>query len=81
MEKIMSNRTIFKGIYDYLRKGSSPNLRWKMLIYFGLMFVSMLILLNLIELYGIPFTKIKGEYVEQQQEIFNNLNLVADYPV
>ncbi len=54
------------------------SIRSKMLIYFGSIFLIILVIYILSELFGIPFTIFKGEYKQYQTEVFRNLNLVAD---
>jgi PAS domain S-box-containing protein len=49
-----------------------------MLLYFGLLFVAMLILTSVIRIYGIPFTSFMGEYSQRRQEFFHELELIAD---
>ncbi len=45
---------------------------------FGLLFITMLILTNVIRIYGVPFTSFQGEYLQRQQETFRELELMAD---
>jgi len=54
------------------------SLQSKMLLHFGLLFVAMLILTNIIRIYGVPFTPFQGEYTQRQQEFFHELELIAD---
>jgi len=54
------------------------SLQSKMLLHFGLLFVAMLILTNIIRIYGVPFTPFQGEYAQRQQEFFHELELIAD---
>ncbi len=56
----------------------SLSIKSKMLICFGLMFTIMLIIVELVNIFGIPFTNFGGEQKQHQSEIFRNLNLVAD---
>jgi PAS domain S-box-containing protein len=49
-----------------------------MLLSFGLLFVLAITTLQLVELYGVPFTGIEGEIEQTRREVFENLNLVAD---
>ena len=54
------------------------SLQSKMLLHFGLLFITMLILTNVIRIYGVPFTSFQGEYLQRQQETFRELELMAD---
>jgi signal transduction histidine kinase len=54
------------------------SLRSRMLFYFGLTFAVILVIIKMVEIYGAPFTAFEGEYKDQQREIFNNLNTIAD---
>jgi PAS domain S-box-containing protein len=54
------------------------SLRTKITLNFILVFIVVLALLFLVELFGIPFTNIDGEYQELTYAFLENLNLVAD---
>ncbi len=60
------------------KRGFVLSIRSKMLIYFGSIFIIILTIYILSELFGVPFTTFKGEYEQHQIEVFQNLNLVAD---
>lgn len=66
------------NLSDPDKKGFFFSIRSKMLIYFGSMFIMILIIFVLSEIFGIPFTTFKGEYKQHQSEVFQNLNLFAD---
>ncbi|MCK4656322.1 MAG: HAMP domain-containing protein, partial [candidate division Zixibacteria bacterium] len=67
-----------------IRQAPSPkhryslSLRARMLLLFGGLFALTYIALILVQLYGLPFTGLRGEYAIQQEEVFRDLNLVAD---
>jgi len=54
------------------------SIRTKMFVYFSLLFIITLILIEFSRIYGIPFTEFQGEYFLEQSEVFKNLDLVAD---
>jgi len=54
------------------------SLKYKMLVYFGLLFTLSLVIIELVSLFGAPYTDYQGEFNYQQNEIFRNLNHVAD---
>ena len=54
------------------------SLRAKMMVYFSLLFITSFVIFELITLFGLPFTGFKGQYKNQQSDMFRNLNLVAD---
>jgi len=54
------------------------SIRSKMMLYFGLIFVLISIVISLLEIYGIPFTKYRGELRRHQSGAFKQLNFVAD---
>lgn len=60
------------------RKPLFLSLQFKMLLYFGLLFTMMLMLTSIIRIYGIPFSSFTGEYTQRQQELFQELGLIAD---
>ena len=53
-------------------------IRSRIIVYFGITFFSIIILLKVVEIYGLPFTNINGSYQNLRKEIIDNLNLVAD---
>lgn len=75
---MMSDKTSNNILSDPDKKGFFLSIRSKMLIYFGSMFLMILIIFVLSELFGVPFTTFKGEYKQHQSEVFQNLNMVAD---
>ncbi|MGR3301702.1 MAG: sensor histidine kinase [Candidatus Scalindua sp.] len=66
------------NLSDPDKKGFFLSIRSKMLIYFGSLFIIALIIFLLSEMFGIPFTTFRGEYKQEQSEIFQNLSLIAD---
>lgn len=54
------------------------SLRSKIIFYFGILFLFVILLLKVIEIYGIPFTNVVGSYQHLHQEIVYHLNLIAD---
>ncbi len=50
----------------------------RMIFYFGLLFVAVVVAFVLAELFGIPFTTIAGEREKLETTVFQNLTLVAD---
>lgn len=70
---------IFINLINHLRFSKiAYSLQSKMMIYFGLLFTVILIVANLVRIYGLPLTAYTGEYAQYQREVFNTLNLVAD---
>ncbi|MBF0473337.1 MAG: hypothetical protein HQK93_06340, partial [Nitrospirae bacterium] len=49
-----------------------------MLLYFGALFSSIFLILEIFNIYGIPFTEIHGMYYQRQHEFLNSLNIEAD---
>jgi signal transduction histidine kinase len=74
MSDIASNNNLSKPY----KRGFVLSIRSKMLIYFGSMFIIILTIYILSELFGVPFTTFKGEYEQHQTEVFQSLKLVAD---
>ncbi len=74
----MSDKTSINTVRSPDKKEFFLSIRSKMLIYFGSMFILILIIYVLSEIFGIPFTTFKGEYKQHQSEVFRNLNLFAD---
>jgi signal transduction histidine kinase len=74
----MSDKTSNNNLRDPDKKQFFFSIRSKMLIYFGSMFIMILIIFVLSEIFGIPFTTFRGEYKQHQSEVFRNLNLFAD---
>ncbi|MFQ5686427.1 MAG: ATP-binding protein [Candidatus Scalindua sp.] len=66
------------NLNDPDKKGFFFSIRSKMLIYFGSMFIIVLIMFLLSDIFGIPFTTFRGSYKQEQSEVFQNLSLVAD---
>ncbi len=56
----------------------TPGIRFKMLIYFGLICSSILIGILLIYIFGMPFFGYHGAIYNQRIEVLNTLNLIAD---
>jgi len=74
----MNSTPPLKDMEDTTRIGFFSGIRQKMLIYFGLMFSIIFIIIEVIELYGIPYTNYGGEYAQHKDNVFRSLNLVAD---
>lgn len=74
----MNNYISSKNLIAPFKKGVLFNLRSRMFMAFGALFIIILVMLKCIEIKGIPFTNFGGEYLQQQSEVFRNLNLVAD---
>ncbi|HDY66611.1 MAG TPA: HAMP domain-containing protein [Candidatus Scalindua sp.] len=74
----MNNKTPIKNSENPTQRGFFFGIRSKMLLYFGLMTIAILVTLKLFEIYGMPFTNFGGEYSHHQSEALRNLNLVAD---
>lgn len=53
-------------------------IRSRIVLYFGLLFTIVLIINELTEMYGIPFTNYGGEFRQHRDIAFQSLNLVAD---
>ena len=73
-DRIPSNMTMGKSS----RPGIFYSLRSKMLFYFMFLFIVILLVMKIVEIYGIPFTRIQGEYKIRRSEVLMNLNLMAD---
>ena len=54
------------------------SLRERMLVFFGLLFAATIVTIELVHLYGIPFTHYAGEYRIRQEEVYRNLGFVSD---
>lgn len=54
------------------------SLQSKITLYFGVLLTVVLVVVNVIRIYGLPLTLFQGEYAQRQQEIFHNLSLIAD---
>lgn len=63
------------------RAGRSMGMRPRMIIFFGLPLVLIVITMKFAELFGIPFTGFNGEISDHRDEAFRDLNLVADLKV
>ena len=74
----MSDKASINNLRGPERNEFFLGIRSKMLIYFGSMYVIILILFVLSELFGVPFTDFRGLYSQEQSEVFQHLNLVAD---
>ncbi len=75
---MMSDKTPINSLEDTVKKRFPFSIRSKMLIYFGLMFLVILTMFVLSDMYGIPFTNFRGSYKQEQSKVFQNLNLFAD---
>lgn len=63
---------------DPVRRLPSFSLKNRMLVYFGVLFTAVIVILKLTDLYGIPFTKYEGNLRKLQSEAFRELSLVAE---
>ncbi|MGR3173391.1 MAG: sensor histidine kinase [Candidatus Scalindua sp.] len=75
---MMSDKKPINNLRDPDKKGFFLSIRSKMLIYFGSMFIIVLTIFLLSEMFGIPFTTFRGEFKQHQSEAFQNLSLIAD---
>lgn len=75
---MMSDKTSKNNVRDPDKKGVFFSIRSKMLMYFGSMYIISLILFIVLDVFGVPFTTFRGGYRQQQSEVFQNLNMVAD---
>lgn len=60
------------------QRGLFQSIRIKLILAFSLLFLVVLTLINMIILFGIPFTSYSGRLGVQKEEAFKKLNLVAD---
>ncbi|MBI5186424.1 MAG: HAMP domain-containing protein [Nitrospinae bacterium] len=67
-----------QSVADLRYKGFFHGLRWRMILSFGLLFSVILAGMELVEIFGVPFTPLKGKYDQRKAEVFRNLSLVAD---
>ena len=74
----MSDNASNNNLNEPDKKEPGLSIRSKMLIYFGSIFVIALIIFVLSETFGVPFTNFRGEYNQEQSEVFQHLNLIAD---
>jgi len=70
--------TVLKNGNTDLPVSFFSRIRTKMLFSFSLLFFFSLIAIELVRIYGIPFTDFKGEYQRERTKVFQGLNLVAD---
>ncbi|MBC8412378.1 MAG: PAS domain S-box protein [Nitrospira sp.] len=54
------------------------HIRTKMLVYFSILFISTFLSIEIINIFGLPFTAFKGDYAVEKSKSFKNLNLIAD---
>lgn len=66
------------SLRKFVQRTIALSLRTKMLTLFGGLFAATYLTGVVVNLYGLPFTSLKGEYAMQQEEAFLNLNMVAD---
>ncbi|MCA1959570.1 MAG: PAS domain S-box protein [Desulfomonile sp.] len=68
------------GSSGIVSKKAAPffSLRSKMLVGFGSIFVAVYLLLVVLWMFGIPFTEYGGLYAQEQNQVLNELSLVAD---
>ncbi len=57
---------------------SAFSIRFKMLLYFGLLFSAILITLKLVEFLGLPLSGFEGEIKIREAEVLKSLDLLAD---
>lgn len=67
----MSNKPFLKNLFPL-------SLQSKIVLYFGLMFIIVITLIEVVKFYGVPFTNFEGEYRALKSEALGKLNLVAD---
>jgi PAS domain S-box-containing protein len=53
------------------------NLRNKMMLSFGLLFVAVFITVSIVTTFGLPFTNFRGSYGHERTEALRNLNFIA----
>ncbi|VAX19992.1 diguanylate cyclase/phosphodiesterase (GGDEF & EAL domains) with PAS/PAC sensor(s) [hydrothermal vent metagenome] len=73
-----TDRNINQPASDQAQRRPFFSLRHKMLVYFGLLFTVSLVAMELVSLFGAPYTDYEGEFYYQQNEIFRSLDHVAD---
>ena len=61
-----------------MKKNLIFSLRSKIVFYIIIPFLTVIILSGILQVFGIPFTNVKGSYGDKKSAIFNNLNSVAD---
>jgi len=60
------------------RRGKFQSLRTKLIVYFCLVFVVVLLAAQAVAVMGVPFTSYDGRLGQQKTEAFRSLNLIAD---
>jgi signal transduction histidine kinase len=60
------------------RRGKFASLRTKLIVYFCLVFVVVLLAAQAVTVMGVPFTSYGGRLGQQKSEAFRGLNLIAD---
>ena len=60
------------------RRGFFGSFRARLILYFCLIFVVVLVAVESISIVGLPFTSFEGRLGQQQREAFKNLDLIAD---
>ena len=75
---MMSGKISNKDLRGPDKKRVSFNIRSKMLVYFGSIFIITMAIFILSDIFGVPFTNFRGDYKQHQSEVFKSLNLVAD---
>ncbi|MEE8423169.1 MAG: PAS domain S-box protein, partial [Thermodesulfobacteriota bacterium] len=78
MTEITGNNTKELNPGAPVKKSSRFSIRYKMLLYFGILFIAILTILKLVEFLGLPFSKFEGEIEIQEKEVFKSLHLLAD---
>ncbi|MEW5958493.1 MAG: cache domain-containing protein, partial [Chloroflexota bacterium] len=67
---------------DLVSSASPPSffksIRTRLIVYFSLLFATVLVLIGLINMFGIPYTAYNGRQGQQKEEAFRSLNLIAD---
>jgi len=63
---------------SYIKRLKDVNMHIRMLLYFSALFISIFFILEIFNIYGIPFTEIHGMYYQRQHEFLNALNIEAD---
>jgi len=74
----MNNKHSIKNSISSMRKKSFLSIQARMCILFGLLFATMLAVVVMLIMYGIPFTPFKGEYLYHKTSALQKISLVAD---
>jgi len=61
-----------------LRRGLFQSITTRLIVYFSLVFVVVIVCIEIIGMVGLPFTSYSGRRGQQREEAFRSLNLIAD---